>query len=288
VHPFAKAALGAAAAAYANHTLVKPTQIARVARVYANRARKPMLTFVPPPGLTLKSVFRSPLAIGDVNLHHEAKGAASGPGQIGRGTPYRVPVQPRTFGCIFSCDTLEHLDRPDLALLEWHRVADRVFIIVPPWWTPEAWLSKWYIDSEIRRAWPVWASQSRTIWLPGEPRRAYAAGTCPTPQRLQAPMMRSPTSRPSPTTRQSPPRSDLRPLGPASNESAPGPASLPIVRLLQSTSPTTEEDYTPLEEETSSSASPSDQPYMPPVVGSPSSTSVSSMMIVSGPDPEND
>jgi hypothetical protein len=281
VHPFAKAALGAAAAAYANHTLVKPARIARVARVYADRTRKPMLTFVPPPGLTLKSVFRSPLAIGDVNLHPQAVGRATGLGQVGRGFPYQIPVPPRTFACVFSCDTLEHLDRPDLALLEWHRVADRVFVIVPPWWTPEAWLSKWYIDSEIRRAWPVWASQSRTIWLPGEPRRAYAAGTCPTPTRPPAQAMRPPTRSNPPTPN---PQSDPHPSGPVQNEAL----RLPIVNLLPSTTsqPETEEDYTP-EEEKSSSASPSDQPYLPPVVGSPSSTSVSSMMIVSSQDPEN-
>jgi hypothetical protein len=63
--------------------------------------------------------------------------------------------------------------------------------------------------------------------------------------------------------------------------------SLPIVNLLPpSSSPSEEnEDYT---SEGESSVSPSDQPYLPPTVGSPSSMSVSSMMIVSGPDHESD
>jgi hypothetical protein len=63
--------------------------------------------------------------------------------------------------------------------------------------------------------------------------------------------------------------------------------SLPIVNLLPpSSQPTAEEseDYT---SEGESSVSPSDQPYLPPTVGSPSSMSVSSMMVVSGPDLEN-
>lgn len=289
VHPLAKAAFGAAAAAYANHTLVKPTQIAKVARAFSNRVGKPMLTLVPPAGATLKSIFMSPLAIGDVNLHPKAKQRANGPGQIGFGVPHQIPVAPRTFACVFSYDTLEHLDRPDLALLEWHRVADRVFLVVPPWWTPEAWLSKWYIDPELRRAWPVWASQSRTIWLPSELPRAYDATTCRTPQRPRPPSMPNPSAQGPmgrPITPPSMPTDAPAPPGPDSNSSAAQSVlSLPIVNLLPPSNPELEEDYT---SEEASSASPSDQPYLPPIVGSPSSTSVSSMMIVSGPDQEND
>ena len=290
MHPFAKAALGAAAAAYANHTLVKPTQIAKVARAFSNRVGKPMLTVVPPPGSTLKSVFMSPLAIGDVNLHPKAKQRAHGLGQIGHCVPHQIPVAPRTFACVFSYDTLEHLDRPDLALLEWHRVADRVFLVVPPWWTPEAWLSKWYIDPELRRAWPVWARQSRTIWLPSELPRAYDATTCRTPLRPQSQSTpnlatRGPMGRPI-----IPSASASDPPGPDSNSSVVASVlSLPIVNLLppSSSQPSSEEieDYT---SEGESSVSPSDQPYLPPTVGSPSSMSVSSMMIVSGPDHESD
>lgn len=290
MHPFAKAALGAAAAAYANHTVVKPTQIAKVARAYANRVRKPLLTVVPPPGSTLKSIFMSPLAVGDMNLHPQARQRANGLGQIGHCVPHQIPVAPRTFGAVFSCDTLEHLERPDLALLEWHRIADRVFVVVPPWWTPEAWLSKWYIDSELRRAWPVWARQSRTIWLPSEQPRAYAAGTCPTPaQRSTSPMTRAPMGR---ASSPSPPslEHESAPPGPVSNGSASRSVmSLPVVSLMPpSASPPVIEDSEDYTTEGESSESPSDMPYIPPAVGSPSSTSVSSMMIVSGPDHESD
>jgi len=78
------------------------------------------------------------------------------------------------------------------------------------------------------------------------------------------------------------------PPGPDSNSSVVASVlSLPIVNLLPpSSSPSEEnEDYT---SEGESSVSPSDQPYLPPTVGSPSSMSVSSMMIVSGPDHESD
>lgn len=287
MHPFAKAALGAAAAAYANHAIVKPAKIARLARSYANRVQKPMLTFVPPPGATVKSIFRERLSIGDLNLHPESKHALGGPGAIGRGSPYSIPVRPRTFACIFSCDTLEHLDRPDLALLEWHRVADRVFVIVPPWWTPEAWLAKWYIDPAVRRAWPLWVRQSRTIWLPSHHSRVYDARTCPTPPSL-APARRPTTPSPAPMmTRPSPsPQAAMSPpevTGPASPSS--DVTSLPIVNLLPAATETvTEADLQPMEE---SSDGPSNIPWMPDA-DSPSSTSVSSMMIVSGPEAEND
>lgn len=288
MHPFAKAALGAITAAYANHVLLKPAQVAALARSYADRARKPMLTFVAPPGTTLKSFVRRSLAVGDVNLHPAGLSRSAGPGQIGRGSPYQIPVRPRSFACVFSCDTLEHLDRPDLALLEWHRVADKVFLVVPPWWTPEAWLSQWYIDSDIRRAWPVWAKQNRVVWLPDRQVRAYDAGTCPTP------------FRPAPSR---PQRPAAVPAGPASNASAapvpvppaePSPTSstssqvqsqsLPVVNLLPSPD-SDSEDYRTEEE---LPTSPSEEPYLPPVVGSPSSSSVSSMMIMSGSDPESD
>lgn len=290
MHPFAKAALGAVAAAYANHALVRPGKVATLARTYANRVGKPMLTFVPPPGATLKSIFMNPLALGDVNLHPDATGRDNGPGQIGRGTPYRIPVAPRSFACIFSFDTLEHLDRPDLALMEWHRVADKVFIVAPPWWTPEAWLNKWYIDPELRRAWPVWASQSRTVWLPGPTRRAYDAGTCRTPQ---TPMVQGRPARPEPqqiTSTTSPPVTESTSTpGIVSNESAPQAESLPIVNLiLQSTTPPTEEEDLRTEEDLLSSGPQQDLPFMPAPAGSPSSTSVSSMMIMSGPDSESD
>lgn len=288
MHPLAKAALGAVAAAYANEVVVKPARIAKLARAYATRQQKPMLTFVPSPGLTLKSIVTPSLALGDVNLHPESRGLAHGPGHIGRGSPYRIPHAPRTFGSVFSWDVLEHLERPDLALLEWHRVADRVFVVVPAWWTPEAWLNRWYIDPELKRAMPVWISQNRTIWLPSGPRRVYDAGTCRTPQ--QSPSETTPQTMTS--TRQpslQPP--DRAEPGPASNESTASP--LPIVNLSllspMSTAPTSEpQDYTPEGERSTSPSPTSDLPYLPPIMGSPSSTSVSQMMIISGPDPEND
>ncbi len=289
VHPFAKAALGAVAAAYANETLVKPTRIAKLARAFANQRGKPMLTFVPPPGQTLKSFVVPSLAIGDVNLHPSARGQANGLGQIGRGNAHRLPVADRTFACVFSYDVLEHLDRPDLALLEWHRIADRVFVVVPPWWSPDAWLNRWQIDPELRRALPVWVAQNRTIILPTSRGREYAARTCPTPQqRSTNPATRAPMDQ----ARQSTEPVVRAAPGPVSNESAPGP-SLPIVNLLSSTASqpweTPQSEGNLIEEPESFSANQNEPPYIPPDVGtSPSSASVSSMMIISGADFESD
>jgi hypothetical protein len=270
VHPIAQAALGAVATAYVNQTIVKPSRVAHSARLYANQVRKPMITFVPTPGATVKSLLTRSLALGEVNLHPKARGA-SGRGRIGYGSPYRVNVPDRTFGSLFSYDTLEHLERPDLALLEWYRIADRVYVIAPPWWAPETWLNQWHISADLRRAWPVWAAQSRTFMLPTTGPGVYVARTCRTPRTMTA---TSPRPTPSPP---------LVRDGVSSNRSAPEPSPTPV-QLPEIT-----EEGNLMED--SPSVSPqedSNLPYMPPIEDSPSSMFASSMMIVSGSDHESD
>jgi hypothetical protein len=39
------------------------------------------------------------------------------------------------FGSLAALHILEHLDDPDAALREWERVSDKVFIVVPRWWS---------------------------------------------------------------------------------------------------------------------------------------------------------
>jgi len=275
----ASAALGV----YVEQAILVPNRTANLARAYAERVGGGLLSFCPPPGVHLKSVFIKN-CVGDVNLHHSAK-----PGQMGvRGTtvygnPYRLPFRDGAFAALFSYGTLERLDRPDLAILEWQRVARRVFVVVPQIWMPEAWFNTWHISPDLRQAWPLWTRQNRVIWLPPPRRRGYDAGTCPTPspQTLSQNPTRRPMGHP---TRQD---IDPEPPGPASNASAADPSLPPVVRLLQQVTQAQPEepDYTPTEESSDSQSSDS-APYIPP--GSPSSTSVSSMMIVSGPDPESD
>jgi hypothetical protein len=275
----ASVALGA----YLNQAIFVPNRTASLARAYATRRGGPLLSFAPPPGVHLKSAFIKS-CVGDVNLHHSApRGPMGVPGRTVFANPYQLPFQSGSFAALFSYGTLERLQRPDTAILEWQRVAERVFVVVPQFWMPECWFNDWYISGDLRRAWPLWTNQSRVIWLPPARRRAYDAGTCRT--QPQTPMTRSPSPSPPPQTVQAPP-------GPASNESSVQDqlSSLPIVRLIEASTPqTSEEDFTPEEESSASPQQhPTDQPYLPDLVGSPSSTSVSSMMIMSGPDSEDD
>jgi hypothetical protein len=281
----ASVALGA----YLNQAILVPNRTANLARAYADRRGGGLLSFCPPPGVHLKSVFIRN-GVGDVNLHHSAsRGPIVPRGTTVYGNPYRLPFRDRSFAAVFSYGTLERLERPELAILEWQRVAERVFVVVPQIWMPESWFNPWYISPDLRRAWPLWTNQSRTVWLPPARRRAYDATTCRTPQRPRPPSMPNPSAQGPmgrPITPPSMPTDAPAPPGPDSNSSAAQSVlSLPIVNLLPPSNPELEEDYT---SEEASSASPSDQPYLPPIVGFPSSTSVSSMMIVSGPDQEND
>lgn len=244
-----------------------------------------MLAFAPPVGLTLQSIFAGGLAIGDVNLHPSAKEPFTRRDQVGYGNPYHLPVPDKTFASLFAVDTLEHLERPDRALYEWHRVAEQVFLVVPSWWSPDAWMSKWYIDPESNRAWPLWVGQNRAISLPRRVPREYDAGTCPTPTQ-QTPRIVQ-TSTPAQVTAESlPPPPETNTEAPQGESSQTGPeldlTSLPRLRLASST------ELEELDLRETESDSDSQEPYLPPFdMDSSSSMSVSSMMIVSGPEYEN-
>jgi hypothetical protein len=54
------------------------------------------------------------------------------------------------FGSLVALHILEHLDDPDKALKEWSRVADKLFVVVPRWWSALAILHPghmWYFPN---------------------------------------------------------------------------------------------------------------------------------------------
>ncbi|MEE9197324.1 MAG: methyltransferase domain-containing protein [bacterium] len=65
---------------------------------------------------------------------------APGPGHVSYGDVHALPYEGGAFGAAVASHVLEHVAHPELALRELRRVADVVFVICPPWWTPHAWL----------------------------------------------------------------------------------------------------------------------------------------------------
>jgi len=75
-----------------------------------------------------------------------------------------MPFKDKEFGACVASHVLEHVDDPERALEECHRVADRVWIITPPWWDVGTWLTpthRWTIvksgSPEYRRYNPLWS-----------------------------------------------------------------------------------------------------------------------------------
>lgn len=144
-----KTALGVAASAYVKDAVLRPKQVGNVARVYCDRVRKPLL-----------------LVHGD-GLVHRLLGE---PARADMATTraYPIAASPKAFGAVLAVGVLERLRRPDRALTEWHRVADKVFVVVPSWWSPHAWLdlrNRWFIDSSLKSVTPLWTSADGTRLL---------------------------------------------------------------------------------------------------------------------------
>lgn len=153
-----KAALGAAVSAAVSDAVVKPRQLGRIARAHADRVGRPLL-----------------LIHGNGIVHHTV--GAPVRADVSTSRAYPLPYPAGRFGAILAVGILETLKRPDVALQEWRRVADKVFVVVPAWWSPQAWLSpsnRWFIDSSLRRAWPTWNWRNRVYLLPLSDNR-YAA-----------------------------------------------------------------------------------------------------------------
>lgn len=144
-----KAALGYIASAYVNDAVLRPRQLGAAARAYCDRARKPLLLIQ---GAGLAATFLGAPVRAEVTSS--------------RAYPLGCPN--RVFGAILAVGTLERLQRPDLALREWRRAADKVFVVVPSWWAPHAWFdpeNRWWIDADLRRARPLWTADRRVYLL---------------------------------------------------------------------------------------------------------------------------
>lgn len=230
---FLKAALGALATAYMNDAVLKPRSTGKLARGYCNRVGKPLL-----------------LVHGERVVDHLIGAPVQADVTTRRAYPLRVPD--KTFGAVVAVNVLECLRRPDLALREWRRVADKVFAVVPSWWSPAAWLDpsiRWLVDPRLKRVVPLWTRQRSIYLLPvsdnGYGTRRWSptntslpprSPPSPSPMYSETSSDRLPSSSldptPDPSQSQSPlpepqPSSEASPQSPSEPETSSMPAMLP-------------------------------------------------------------
>jgi len=99
-------------------------------------------------GSSVANVLLGASRTADVNLDLAGRGQCPTVAQLSEGarTPhpcqgsaYHLPYPSGTFGAALCTHLLEHVEDPDAALAELHRVADRVYVVTPRWWWAHAW-----------------------------------------------------------------------------------------------------------------------------------------------------
>ena len=135
-----KAALGIAASAYAKEAYVRPRQLGEIARKHCDSVRKPLLLIRPT--TLVWTIVGDPVRA-----------------EVTTETAYPLRFPDKAFGAIFSAGVLERHRNPGTVLREWRRVADRVIVVVPSYWSPATWLdprNRWILDPSLRMAAPLW------------------------------------------------------------------------------------------------------------------------------------
>lgn len=163
--------------AYYRDVIDRPAKVAAQAREYCNAVGKPLLNVgAGTSRSSVRAAVLGPTLWGDVNIDLAAPDGPPGPNRVTYGDGTRVPYPDKYFGAVIASHVLEHIDRPDLAVAEWRRVADKMFVIVPVWWAPHTWLHpghRWFIDGE--HAWPIWQHRRHLYLLPLSD-RGYGSG----------------------------------------------------------------------------------------------------------------
>ena len=174
-----KAALGFVTTGYMNDVVLKPRATGKLARSYCDRRGKPLL------------LIRGERMV-DVVMGDPVKA------EVVQRRAYPLPFPDKAFGAVMAVNVLERLKRPDLAIREWRRVAEKVFVCVPSWWAPHAWFDpghRWVVHPDIKKVMPLWTKRRSIYLLPVSDRR-YGAGPW---SQTTPPRRRSPQSSPSPS-----------------------------------------------------------------------------------------
>jgi SAM-dependent methyltransferase len=148
-------ALGFVGGAYIYDIIVRPHVAAKFAREEADRRGKPLLNVgAGTRTSSLRALLLGPQTCGDVNIDIAADPSSECSSEtVCFGDAHKLDFPDKHFGVAFCSHVLEHLDRPDIAAKELHRVADVVIVIVPRWWCPHTWLHpghKWLITENFR------------------------------------------------------------------------------------------------------------------------------------------
>lgn len=127
---------------YVLDVVIRPEIIAHRARLAAQRRGKPLLNVgAGTPGSSLRVALLGPTSWGDANTDIAARGSwKPGDGlEVRHADVMRLPFGRKQFGAVIASHVLEHVQDPERALRELHRVADEVFVICPRWWAPHTW-----------------------------------------------------------------------------------------------------------------------------------------------------
>jgi ubiquinone/menaquinone biosynthesis C-methylase UbiE len=145
---------------YLIDVVARPRLVAQQARAAADARGKPMLNIgAGTPNSSLSSMLFGPMLVGDVNMDVASNEAVCTIENVCYGDIETIPFDDKQFGSCFASHVLEHTDNPDLALQEMNRVADEVFVVVPPWYCPHTWLHpghKWFISQDLTRKRKLW------------------------------------------------------------------------------------------------------------------------------------
>ena len=91
-----------------------------------------------------------PRYIADINLDLEPSML---PNFVQHDLTQPLPFVDKQFGSAVAFHVLEHVDDPQAVLYELDRVADRVYVGLPPFWSPDAYLSsehKWvFVEGKV-------------------------------------------------------------------------------------------------------------------------------------------
>lgn len=120
--------------------LVRPGLAARRGRMAAVARKKPFLNVgAGTPDKSIRARFLGPTLWGDVNCDIDASGPC-GSDVVCNCDIQKLPFADKQFGAVIASHVLEHVDDPQQALRELHRVADEVIVVTPEWWAPHTWL----------------------------------------------------------------------------------------------------------------------------------------------------
>lgn len=140
--------LGWAAVTYAIDVLYRPSQVAEHARLAAVRRGKPLLNIGAGTSSTsVRAAVFGPTLWGDTNCDLAGQGLCHVASHVCPCDAHRLPFGDKEFGAAIASHVLEHVEDPQQALAEMHRVADEVYVITPKWWAAHTWLHPghlWY------------------------------------------------------------------------------------------------------------------------------------------------